>query len=137
MESLQESVVGKNGVTDEDFQSFLAYGSGVYTNLGNYKGYGDTKIVPDLELKHFEAIVHGSEAFKNDPITLHNLWNSVKGSMFNLEDKYKQLGLGDEGVTTYFTPNCNQEDAELVNRYMKSKNIECKYQIKKYYLKFN
>ena len=23
MESLQESVVGKNGVTDEDFQSFL------------------------------------------------------------------------------------------------------------------
>ena len=57
----------------------LAYGSGVYSNLGNYKGYGDTKIVPDLELKHFEAIVHGSEAFKNDPITLHNLWNSVKG----------------------------------------------------------
>ena len=105
----------------------LAYGSGVYSNLGNYKGYGDTKIVPDLELKHFEAIVHGSEAFKNDPITLHNLWNSVKGPMFNLEDKYKQLGLGDKGVTTYFTPNCNQEDAELVNRYMKSKNIECKY----------
>jgi len=124
MESLQESVVGKNGVTDEDFQSFLSYGSGVYSNLGNYKGYGDTKIVPDLELKHFEAIVHGSEAFKNDPITLHNLWNSVKGPMFNLEDKYKQLGLGDKGVTTYFTPNCNQEDAELVNRYMKSRNIE-------------
>ena len=47
--------------------------------------------------------------------------------MFNLEGKYKQLGLGDKGVTTYFTPNCDQEDAELVNRYMKSKNIECKY----------
>ena len=26
----------------------------------------------------------------------------------------------------YFTPNCNQEDADLVNRYLKSKKIERK-----------
>ena len=90
------------------------------------KGFGDTKIVPDLKVKIFEAIVHGSEAFKNDPIPMHNLWNSVKGPMFNLEGRYKQLGLGDKGVTTYFTPNCNEEDANLVNRFMKSKNIEGK-----------
>merc|ERR1739844_179054 len=31
---------------------------------------------------------------------------------------------GEKGVTTYFTPNCNQEDAELVNRYLRSKKIE-------------
>merc|ERR1711971_325429 len=64
MESLQESIVGKNGVTDEDFQSFLSYGSGVYSNLGNYKGYGDTKIVPDLELKHLKLLYMAQKHLK-------------------------------------------------------------------------
>ena len=94
--------------------------------MGNYQGYGDTKIVPDLKPEKFEAIVTGSQAYENDPITMQNIWSSVKGPMFNFEERYKQLGLGDKGVTTYFTPNCNQEDADLVNRYLKSKNIESK-----------
>ena len=105
----------------------LAYASGLYSNMGNYQGYGDTKIVPDLKPEKFEAIVTGSQAYENDPITMQNIWSSVKGPMFNFEERYKQLGLGDKGVTTYFTPNCNQEDADLVNRYLKSKNIESKY----------
>ena len=37
-QSLKDSVVGKNGITEEDFEAFLAYGSGVYSNMGNYKG---------------------------------------------------------------------------------------------------
>ena len=47
-------------VTDEDFKSFLVYGSGVYANMGNYKGFGDTKIVPDLLPENFESIVKGN-----------------------------------------------------------------------------
>ena len=36
--------------------SFLVYGTGVYANMGNYQGFGDTKIVPDLLPEHFDAI---------------------------------------------------------------------------------
>ena len=104
-----------------------AYASGLYSNMGNYKGYGDTKIIPDLKPLQFEAIVTGSKAFENNPITMQNIWSSVKGPMFNFQERYKQLGLGEKGVTTYFTPNCDLEDAELVNRYMKSKSIESEY----------
>ena len=104
-----------------------AYASGLYSNMGNYKGYGDTKIVPDLKPLQFEAIVTRSKAFENNPITMQNIWSSVKGPMFNFQERYKQLGLGEKGVTTYFTPNCDLEDAELVNRYMKSKSIESEY----------
>ena len=42
IKSLKNSVIGKNGVTEEDFNSFLAYGTGIYTNMGNYK---DSKIL--------------------------------------------------------------------------------------------
>ena len=43
---------------------------------------------------------------------------------FSLSDREKQLGLGDKGVTTYFTPNCTNEDSDLVNRFFKLKNME-------------
>ena len=60
MEDLKSAIVdGKNGVTEEDFKSFLVYGSGVYANMGNYKGFGDTKIVPDMLPENFESIVKG------------------------------------------------------------------------------
>ena len=59
MEDLKSAVVGKNDVTDEDFKSFLVYGSGVYANMGNYMGFGDTKIVPDMLPENFESIVKG------------------------------------------------------------------------------
>ena len=94
--SLKDSVIGKNGVTEEDFNSFLVYGTGIYTNMGNYKGYGDTKIVPDLKPMHFETIVNCSEAMKNDPQTMERLWAFVRAPMYNLNDKYKQLGMGDQ-----------------------------------------
>ena len=60
--------------------------------MGNYKGYGDTKIVPDLKPMHFETIVNCSEAMKNDPQTMERLWTFVRAPMYNLNDKYKQLG---------------------------------------------
>ena len=30
------------------FQSLLTYTAGVYSNMGNYKSFGDTKIVPAI-----------------------------------------------------------------------------------------
>merc|ERR1712012_1489748 len=32
--------------------------------------------------------------------------------------------MGSKGVTTYFTPNCNQDDADLVGRFFKHSNME-------------
>jgi len=124
MEDLKSAVVGKNDVTDEDFKSFLVYGSGVYANMGNYMGFGDTKIVPDMLPENFESIVKGSKAWSEDEGNMQKIWSSVKGPMFSLDDREKQLGLGSKGVTTYFTPNCNQDDADLVGRFFKHSNME-------------
>lgn len=124
VEELKAAVVNSQPVTDVDFKAFMVYCSGVYANMGNYKGFGDTKIVPDLLPEVFEAIVKGSKAWAEDEATMGELWSVVKGPMFSLTDREKQLGLGAKGVTTYFTPNCTQEDSDLINRYFKHIDME-------------
>jgi dipeptidyl-peptidase-3 len=127
------------GVTEREFKAFLVYASGtrkqslfhsnvsnhfdlylgIYTNMGNYKGLDDSKIVPNIEKSRFQCIVKASAAAKsNDGFSedLLSLWNNVKDDMYRLTERQKQLGLGKKGVTTYFSDNCDREDAERVNR---------------------
>ena len=68
--------------------------------------------------------VKGSNAWIEDQESMQRIWSSVKTPMFSLDDREKQLGLGSKGVSTYFTPNCNQDDAELVNRFFKDIDME-------------
>jgi len=123
VEELREACVAKD-IPEVDFKSFLVYCSGIYANMGNYKGFGDTKIVPDVLPEMFEKIVKASKAFADDGEAMETLWNAVKVPMFSLSDREKQLGLGKKGVTTYFTPNCTNEDSDLVNRFFKQNNME-------------
>jgi len=122
-EELREACLAKD-IPEVDFKSFLVYSSGVYANMGNYKGFGDTKIVPDVLPEMFEKIVTSSKAWSEDEEAMQAIWSAIKGPMFSLSDREKQLGLDDKGVTTYFTPNCTNEDSDLVNRFFKLKNME-------------
>jgi dipeptidyl-peptidase-3 len=44
--------------------------------------------------------------------------------MYSLSEREKQLGLGEKGVTKYFSPNCHTSDSDIVNKYLKAKSIE-------------
>ena len=55
---------------------------------------------------------------------MENLWSLTREPLFSLSDREKQLGLGKKGITTYFTPNCEQSDADKVNRFFKHINME-------------
>ena len=112
-----------SGWKEEEFTALLAFASGFYANGGNYRGFGDTKIIPNLEKEKLRAFLESSVAFKNNP-KLVSAWNSIEDRVFSLDPNSLNLGFGNEGVTTYHTSNITKEDAELVDRYFKSKNIE-------------
>ena len=112
------------GLTEQEVTAYLVYCSGFYGNMGNYKGFGDSKFVPNMEAERMELLVRSSKAYTEDTAVMEALWQSVKAPMFRLTDHEKQLGLGEKGITKYFTPNCGQADSDLVNRFMKSKNME-------------
>lgn len=111
------------GLTKEEVEAYLIYCSGFYANMGNYKGFGDCKFVPNLLEDRMEKLVLASQAAANNP-ELKELWNKVQVSMYSLSDREKQLGLGEKGVTKYFTSNCDAKDSDVINAYLKHKNIE-------------
>ncbi|XP_051956429.1 dipeptidyl peptidase 3 [Xyrauchen texanus] len=118
-----EAVAIAAGLSAEVFQAFLVYAAGLYANMGNYKSFGDTKFIPNLPKENFKALVWESQAFKENPGEMEALWNSCSQPLYSLEDKQKQLGLGEKGITSYFSENCCLEDAEFAQKFLDSKNL--------------
>ncbi|KAL3042652.1 hypothetical protein OYC64_020552 [Pagothenia borchgrevinki] len=118
-----EQVATTAGLSPEEYQAFLVYAAGLYANMGNYKSFGDTKFIPNLPKDKLKALVKASQAFQDQPAEMEALWDSCSCLLFSLEDRQKQLGLGDKGITTYFSGNCSLEDAELAQRFLDSKKL--------------
>ncbi|CAH2075146.1 unnamed protein product, partial [Iphiclides podalirius] len=123
LDKLKESAL-KAGVSEDDFQAFLVYAGGLFANNGNYKGFGDTKFIPNLSKETFELIVKSSKAYENDNTHITKLWKKVQNPIYSLQPRLTSLGLANKGVTTYFSSNCTEEDSNLVNDWMKTKRIE-------------
>ncbi|KAM4721458.1 dipeptidyl peptidase 3 [Rhinophrynus dorsalis] len=122
LEELRGVAVGQ-GLTDDEYQAVLVYSAGFFANMGNYKSFGDTKFVPNVPKEKFEKLVRASKAFAKDPKGTEKLWKSVADRMYSLEPTERQLGLGDHGISTYFSGNCTLEDAQLAQRFLDSKSI--------------
>lgn len=121
---LKQVAFQKCGFTEDEFTALLVYSSGIFTNMGNYKGFGDTKFIPNLPKNKFESLVMASAAFEADKQKITNLWNLCADAIFNISDNERHLGLGKKGVTTYFSNNCTMDDATFINGFLKEKGIE-------------
>ena len=42
----------------------LSYTAGVLSNCGNYRAFGDTKFIPELDLQKFKQVVQCSESYE-------------------------------------------------------------------------
>uniref|UniRef100_A0A8C7Z5A5 Dipeptidyl peptidase 3 n=1 Tax=Oryzias sinensis TaxID=183150 RepID=A0A8C7Z5A5_9TELE len=87
-----------------------------------YKG-AETNCYNIRSSRNLTALVRASQAFQEKPVEMEALWNNSSTLIFSLEDRQKQLGLGDKGITTYFSGNCTLEDAELAQRFLDSKKL--------------
>ncbi|VDM55137.1 unnamed protein product [Angiostrongylus costaricensis] len=122
IEKLKEMAF-KVGFTEEEWVGFLTYVAGFYYNNGNYRGFGDTKIIPNVDVSKIDALLRSSEVAKSSHSFICT-WEAVKPLMSSLSTYQLRLGFGNEGVTCYHSENITKEDAEKVDRYLKARRIE-------------
>uniref|UniRef100_A0A7E4WD76 Dipeptidyl peptidase 3 n=1 Tax=Panagrellus redivivus TaxID=6233 RepID=A0A7E4WD76_PANRE len=112
-----------SGWTDDEYNALLVYASGFYANGGNYKGFGDTKFIPNVEKSKLTKLLKESAAFQKNA-SLNKAWDAVVDRVYSLDQKHLSLGFANEGVTTYHSSEVTKADAELIDRFFKKKNIE-------------
>ncbi|XP_021378701.1 dipeptidyl peptidase 3-like [Mizuhopecten yessoensis] len=123
VEELKKAVTKDGSLTDHQFQAVMVYASAFYANMGNYKSFGDSKIIPNLPKEKFEALVMKSAACQKDASGMKALWDSVSERMFGLSEREKELGLGEKGTTSYFSANCDLDDAKIAQEFLTAKDL--------------
>ncbi|XP_046401911.1 dipeptidyl peptidase 3 isoform X2 [Ischnura elegans] len=123
LEKLKKIATEDAKLTEDEFRALLVYVSGVVSNAGNYKGFGDTKFIPGLPKEKFEAFISRSKGLSDDPHGIERAWKKVSDAMYSLNDNEKSLGFAGKGITTYFSGNCTMDDAKIVNEFLKVKSL--------------
>lgn len=109
------------GLTEEELAKALMYTAAFYGNLGNYKSFGDTKFVPDLPPERMQVFLTAGKA---DAAKVDTLWKDCCDRMYSLPPRQREMGLGAaKGITTYFSANCEEADAEISAKFMDSLGI--------------
>lgn len=112
-------------VSKEAFERAMAYISGFFANLGNYKSFGDTKIIPECSSLEFERIIMKAAEMSDYMAACVGLWDSVKEAVYSLEpQRLRSLGFGPtEGISTYYSSNCTKQDAGFCQRFLDTNGI--------------
>ncbi|KAI3388069.1 hypothetical protein SNEBB_002531 [Seison nebaliae] len=109
-------------LTEEEYQALIFYYSGVLCYMGNYKGFGDTKIVPNIPKEKYLKLY--TEIFRDVVLFEENELKEVVDDIFSLEPIKRQLGYDGKGTTTYLTSNITEEDADAAKVFMSERHIE-------------
>uniref|UniRef100_A0A0N5AXJ5 Dipeptidyl peptidase 3 n=1 Tax=Syphacia muris TaxID=451379 RepID=A0A0N5AXJ5_9BILA len=123
LELLQKKALDDFKWTDEEYKSFLAFAAAFFANSGNYKSFGDTKIVPRMDEEKFHKFIKSSLAAKKCNRFLE-VYSGIEKRIFDLSPKYRNLELPNKGVTCYYSSNVTKEDTDFVGRYCQTKKLE-------------
>jgi dipeptidyl-peptidase-3 len=123
-QGLQEAAEKKAGVTSEEWQRFIAYVAGFYSNMGNYHAFGHSKFVPELDHAKFRGIILSNPLYQDEKYGgmyreyVDRLLPLLEREVFALDKPFASLGFPEEGgVTGYFSPNMTAADLKLIRDF--------------------
>lgn len=124
MEVLKGKVLG-SGVQELKWRQMLAYSAAVFQNCGNYKSFGDTKFVPELEPESFKQIVRSSENYEIHKDVMDSILERIEREIYTEEEPFARIGFRDEnsGTTSYYSSGVTKADAELIDGWCQELKI--------------
>ncbi|KAJ6235811.1 dipeptidyl peptidase 3 [Anaeramoeba flamelloides] len=107
------------GLNEEQWELMLSYFAAFLSNMGNYRAFGDQKIIPGFTMSSLEELL---QKLNSDKKTLH-LFEKVKKKMFQLTTKDNSLGLPYEKVSSYYSNNTSKIDLTVSQRFFQEFNL--------------
>jgi len=122
-EKLKEKCM-KHGISEIEWQQFLAYAAAVLQNLGNYKSFGDKKIIPELSEEKFNTIIKLSEGYQAHHAEFEDILENIKFVLYKCEPPYKVLGFRDQnGLTSYYSADITKAEATKIKDFEEEHKI--------------
>lgn len=81
------------------------------------RGFGDSKFIPNVPVAKMELLA--GEVFSGDELAFYK--RHCINPMMDYSDKVRSLGFPDNGITTYWSANCKEEDGKFVTEFLNSK----------------
>lgn len=118
-------VATRAGLNAEDISDLNTYAARVLANCGNYLSFGDTKFIPRLSQDKFAQLIFAVGASgdgQNERLLA--IWSEVGEKIYSLDDDVLALGVGNNGVSAYYSDNITQADIDACAAFMKSTGME-------------
>jgi dipeptidyl-peptidase-3 len=112
-------VQSKTGISDDDLKHFLSYAAQFIGNTGNYRSFGDSKIIPRIPKESFAKLAKASPAAEK-------LYSAFKDDLYESSIARMHLGYPDKGhVSTYYpdSPNVTTEEIAYTADFIKGKGL--------------
>lgn len=107
-----------SNVADEDKHNFLNYFALVSANLGNYRSFGDSKILPRIEKSKMKHI------FELCFPDLYETYSSIENIIYDSSKSKLLIGYNPENINCYHTANMTKEEVDIVDEYIVREGLE-------------
>ncbi|KAI4162049.1 MAG: hypothetical protein LQ342_004361 [Letrouitia transgressa] len=111
-------------INDDDLKGFLDYATQFLGNLGNYKGYGDSKFIPRCPPETIDALAAvvpmAAERLREGKVAIAAFYATPH------KPALLHLGFPDKGhMSTYYpdSPDITQEEIELISDFLAGKQL--------------
>lgn len=115
----------ERGLTNDAWRQMLAYTAAVFNNCGNYRSFGDTKFVPELNPDDFKTVVRASENYDDYKDIVEEILEKIEFEVFNEEEPFQRIGFRDEnnGTTSYYSSNITKDEAKMIDEWCQQLNV--------------
>ncbi|EDQ85368.1 uncharacterized protein MONBRDRAFT_34290 [Monosiga brevicollis MX1] len=99
------------GLSSDDYTAFVRYVAAFFSNLGNYRSFGDTKMLPAIPEATFTRILQLCKGWNEQ---LAAVWAKIASRVFDDADDALSLAFAPQGKTTYYTAGMTEAEAKEV-----------------------
>jgi dipeptidyl-peptidase-3 len=112
-----KTILLKNNISDINYSHFLNYVANFYSNFGNY--HLKKKIIPNIELTDFEAILKLSPSF-ND---IHSIWDIIKYIIYDSSENSIYINLEEKkGKNGYYLGWIKEDLIKKTDKILRKNN---------------